>query len=1017
MRNIWTVLRLLLVCFLSTAAVAVGQVNPVIHAVVDGIEYGKPDSAAPKLIVSQMRLDIKIHGRMAEVVIETTITNPSDEEVEARYSLSMPTDAVVTGYALDIKGKLIDGVLLDQPKAKAVYEDEIRKDIDPGLAEVTRGNVFQTRIYRIDSEESRTIRVRYVAPVDLASGLIMPLQSEGPIGNLIITLSADGLKAPPSIALPQGGVAQWVKQGAVWRATSEAKDRALDGPLTLSGGAVTGEMLVSRHTNGRDYFQIADFDRTRDSQTLTPGRIRIYWDSSLSRRDDLLTSEIALLKSLFAKVPDAKLELVRFHAAEPRVEGFSTGESALAALANTTYRGGTSFKNLDNAGSGRADLCLLFSDGAPTLDTDAEFRPGCRLAVITSAKDANRTRLGRMARAAKGQLLQLTETNGADLVERLLKPAITVVDAQDSNGNRLSFRNLTAPDGRWFVVGQMPNSGTDVVLTVAGLRKGLKEQIYSPAETGKNNAAGALWAADAIEALAENPLMRDTMHKMAQSHQVASPTMAFMVLDRPDQYLRANIEPPVGYDEEWMEEYRELAAERKKEQDDARKEKLELAVESWAERKTWWNKRLDPPKRVKPKPVSDGRTPPPSAPPPPLSVPAKAEGVQGGGFVGSGAAGSEESGYDDIIVTSQRVSENLQSVPLSISGIGSAQTETKVEIADVLSKRPYLKELDAAPVEKRPLVLTEQEKIYGMLPGFYLDASEWFRLKGEVDLAAALLLSALELPATNDETRHIVAFRLERTGRVDAAIAMLELLAASSDFRPQPKRSLALALIARARKGGAGALIDLERAFKLLKDVALEPSDVDQGSDFEGIETVALMEANAITPRIDALGGNWTLDKRLVGKLDTDVRIVIEWTNDDADIDLWVIEPGGERVYYGNEDSEGGGLISNDMTDGYGPEEYVVRRAKPGKYRIKIDGYSGDRLNPNGNGQIMVRMIRDFARPNEQQDLVDAEISFDDEVDDGEDNQPARTDGDAADDYGGKLIATMTVAKKVRNSK
>ena len=65
---------------------------------------------------------------------------------------------------------------------------------------------------------------------------------------------------------------------------------------------------------------------------------------------------------------------------------------------------------------------------------------------------------------------------------------------------------------------------------------------------------------------------------------------------------------------------------------------------------------------------------------------------------------------------------------------------------------------------------------------------------------------------------------------------------------------------------------------------------------------------------------------------------------------------------------------------------------------IKIDGYSPDRLNPNGKGRVMVRMIRDFARPTEHADLVDAEISFD------------QKPGD--DDEDGKLIAKMTVAKK-----
>jgi uncharacterized protein YfaP (DUF2135 family) len=125
--------------------------------------------------------------------------------------------------------------------------------------------------------------------------------------------------------------------------------------------------------------------------------------------------------------------------------------------------------------------------------------------------------------------------------------------------------------------------------------------------------------------------------------------------------------------------------------------------------------------------------------------------------------------------------------------------------------------------------------------------------------------------------------------------------------------------------------------------------------------------------------------------LDTDLRIVIEWTNDDADIDLWITEPTGEKVSYSNTESELGGVISNDMTDGYGPEEYLLRRAWGGVYKVIIDGYAPDRLNPNGKGRIMVRMIRNFGRPNQTEDLIDAELSFEEDKD------------------GNSTIATLTV--------
>jgi hypothetical protein len=257
------------------------------------------------------------------------------------------------------------------------------------------------------------------------------------------------------------------------------------------------------------------------------------------------------------------------------------------------------------------------------------------------------------------------------------------------------------------------------------------------------------------------------------------------------------------------------------------------------------------------------------------------------------------------------------------------------------------------------------------------------------------LFSALELPGSDDETRQIVAFRLERDQSFDRAVELAESLAAvNAEFRPQPARSLALALIARGRSLGAGGRADLERAFRLLTTTALNPAS----SDFDGIEVIALMEANALIPEIEALGGTWTLDPRLVALLDTDVRIVIEWTAADSDIDLWVDEPNGERVYYSHPLSSAGGHISNDMTRGYGPEEYVIRRAPQGAYAVRINGFRADRINPNGPGHVLIRLIRNHARKSSQQTLVDADLGF-------------QTGSDRNAEGGARPVATLRVGE------
>jgi hypothetical protein len=286
--------------------------------------------------------------------------------------------------------------------------------------------------------------------------------------------------------------------------------------------------------------------------------------------------------------------------------------------------------------------------------------------------------------------------------------------------------------------------------------------------------------------------------------------------------------------------------------------------------------------------------------------------------------------------------------------------------------RPYLAALDAASPADAERVFAAQQAEHGALPAFWLDVADWAWRKGDRRRAVRLLLSALELPTRDSATLSIVAERLLRYGEVERAVSLLERLAAAEDDRPQPRRSLALALARRAEGAPRDrARADLGRAIALLTEVVMTPWN----NAYDGIEMIALMEANRLIPRYRALGGTeLPLDRRLIALLDTDIRVVIEWQTDATDIDLWVDEPGGERAYFGNQRTRIGGHMSNDMTQGYGPEEYFLRTAPLGSYDVRANIYASDRIDPNGAQRVTARLIRDWGRPNEREEVVDIEV-------------------------------------------
>ena len=978
-----THLALFVAAAVSLFSVSAMAEAPAATSSLKGYWNGIADDGAPvtagDLAITRLTVDLVQRGGMVDATIEAELSHRSqqnDDPIEARLSLLLPQQAVITGYALDIDGTLVAGTLLDQPKARRVYEAEVRKGIDPGLAEVS-GNRFNTRIFPIAQGKSRTIRVHFSAPADALQGFALPWIGAPVTGPVTIRYSGTAISGAPLLALPWGPSIQAKRSGNAWKAEATvASVSAATGVLAVRGTKLPDDLVVSEHANGRAFFELAARPAiTSSAGPEAPERLRVYWDRSWSRSDDALDAEIALLTAYLAARPASAIDLVSFAEDAPAIASFTSAAGLRAALAEQTYLGATRLTGLDTLKLADAGQCLLFTDGARSLDPAAEFAPDCRLSVIASAPDADTAYLGNLAQDSGGRLFQLTAANSGEVLTALLNPGPGVVRVRSVSGRRLPFRALATAGGGWHIVAPMHGEeGVSLWIADARGRVTIERFEWDGAGRERHDGAAALWAAGEVARLADDPADRDAMVDLARKFQVASASLAFLVLESAEQYVAADVAPPAGgFDAEWRETYRELRKEKDDEAQEVLAEHLATVRGNWRERKAWWETRFNPESRAKKSRDQDGGAdaaaaaefapPPPPAPtvmPPPQGyLPAPTE---------SAAAEMADDGAGaDIIVTSQRRSSSMQDVPVAISALsGNAMGDSKVEIADLLSDGPYIKALDAAAPAAREAVLREQAKQYGSLAGFWLEVAEWYRVKGDAATATRLLLTALDAPTADEETRQIVAFRLERDGRIDDAIAILERFAALNAERPQPRRLLALALAKRGRPA------DLERAFALLTDVAMKPYP----SAFEGIDVVALMEANALIPALDKAGAKWRLDPEFVALLDTDVRLVIEWTNDDADIDLWVIEPNGERVFYSNKLSAAGGTISNDMTDGYGPEEYVVRRARSGEYKVRIHGYSPDRINPNGTGRVTVRLIRDFGRASQKEQLVDAEIGF-----------------------------------------
>jgi uncharacterized protein YfaP (DUF2135 family) len=110
-----------------------------------------------------------------------------------------------------------------------------------------------------------------------------------------------------------------------------------------------------------------------------------------------------------------------------------------------------------------------------------------------------------------------------------------------------------------------------------------------------------------------------------------------------------------------------------------------------------------------------------------------------------------------------------------------------------------------------------------------------------------------------------------------------------------------------------------------------------------------------------------TYDKRLLRNLAVDLRVVLNWDADNSDMDLWVTDPDGERAYYGNRLTRHGGRMSADLTSGYGPEEFMLKAALPGRYKVEANYYGNRQQLISGSVTLRLSLITGFGTAHAQE--------------------------------------------------
>ncbi len=274
----------------------------------------------------------------------------------------------------------------------------------------------------------------------------------------------------------------------------------------------------------------------------------------------------------------------------------------------------------------------------------------------------------------------------------------------------------------------------------------------------------------------------------------------------------------------------------------------------------------------------------------------------------------------------------------------------------------YLSELKSTSADSLYDKYLQMKKDYASSPTFYMDVAQYFYREGQADNAIRIVSNLCEMKLEDAEIARSCANILTEFKDYQLAVSVFEKVVEMRGEEPQSYRDLAFVT---AEKG------DYQKAADLLYKVGSS----EWNSRFKEIQQIAINDLNALIALHPNDIDTTAYDQRLMGNCPVDIRVLLSWNTNDSDIDLWVTDPNGEKCYYKYQNTLIGGRLSEDITRGYGPEEFCLKEAKEGDYIVQVN-YFGSSVQKKLQPVVVTAVVyTHFGTPKQEKQVLTLQLA------------------------------------------
>lgn len=348
-----------------------------------------PPREVPYLTVENHRVNVTIDNQVATTRIDQTFRNDSQWSLEGTYIFPLPEEAAINDFAMWIDGERVDGQLYTKEEARRIYDDIVRRRLDPALLEYIGRDLFQASIFPIDPGDTRRVEIEYSQLLPADNGLVQyvyPLSTErfsaAPLEDVSVTVeikSRDAIKAIYSPSHPVSIDREGSYSALVGWEDSEVKPTT-DFSLyyTVSPEAV-GVNLLSYKQQGEDGFFVLLVAPNVEAEQVVEKDVIMVLDVSGSMEGEKMEQAREALKYVLDHLNQGdRFNVIAFSTG---VRSFSTRPEPLSALPEARRfvddlrpEGSTDINRalleaIAGADQQRPTIIIFLTDGLPTSGT------------------------------------------------------------------------------------------------------------------------------------------------------------------------------------------------------------------------------------------------------------------------------------------------------------------------------------------------------------------------------------------------------------------------------------------------------------------------------------------------------------------------------------------------------------------------------------------------------------------------------------------------------------------------